>query len=587
MNPLSSRVTCVVRATALTACLAVGCCCGTAAAATAELVVSDSPLRVIDGDSDAVTTRLVLDRQKYEELKSADSALLRDFPLSETRSVDLIVDRIEVFAPDARVVLATERGDVPVERPDVLLLGGEVLGEPGSTVFLGLSPHGCNGFVELGQEVFVVSSGRYGEGHDTVVYNLTTLPSGTIDWCEWQCYSDQVYIPGALLWAEAQSQGRADQSLRDAPCRVGEIALETDWEFTGDLFGGDTDASGAYATLLTGAISGVYTRDLNVRLEIVFLRLWPDPDDPWDQDNTGDQLYQFQDYWNAYMTHVERHVAHFLSGRPLGGGIAYYPGLCYPEYDYALSANLAGYFPYPLEDNHPQNWDPYVFAHENGHIFGGPHTHDMSPPIDGCAWGDCSVCPHGTIMSYCHTCEGGMTNIELRFHPRVINEEILPFLQDGAPCDLTVNPVTISDHPDSQTVCLGDFVLFAVAAEGQPPLSYQWRKDELDIPDAMESTYEIEAAAFEDAGVYDVIVTNTCGSVLSDSATLTVEDCCPGDIDGDGDTDHSDLGILLTAWDSQPGDPNWDERADLDGNGHVGHSDLGILLTDWGCGVEP
>ncbi len=60
---------------------------------------------------------------------------------------------------------------------------------------------------------------------------------------------------------------------------------------------------------------------------------------------------------------------------------------------------------------------------------------------------------------------------------------------------------------------------------------------------------------------------------------------CVGDVDGDGDTDHSDLGALLAAWGSQPGDPNWNPGADLDGNGEVGHSDLGILLADWGCGV--
>lgn len=59
----------------------------------------------------------------------------------------------------------------------------------------------------------------------------------------------------------------------------------------------------------------------------------------------------------------------------------------------------------------------------------------------------------------------------------------------------------------------------------------------------------------------------------------------PGDCDDDGDVDQSDLGILLAAWDSRPGDDNWDYRADLDGDGHVGQSDLGILLSNWGCGA--
>lgn len=58
-----------------------------------------------------------------------------------------------------------------------------------------------------------------------------------------------------------------------------------------------------------------------------------------------------------------------------------------------------------------------------------------------------------------------------------------------------------------------------------------------------------------------------------------------GDCDDDGDVDQSDLGILLAAWDSHPGDDNWDYRADLDGDGHVYQSDLGILLANWGYGI--
>ena len=60
---------------------------------------------------------------------------------------------------------------------------------------------------------------------------------------------------------------------------------------------------------------------------------------------------------------------------------------------------------------------------------------------------------------------------------------------------------------------------------------------------------------------------------------------CVGDVDGDNDTDHADLGALLGAWCSHEGDPNWNPEADFDGDGHVGHGDLGVLLGDWGCGT--
>jgi hypothetical protein len=53
---------------------------------------------------------------------------------------------------------------------------------------------------------------------------------------------------------------------------------------------------------------------------------------------------------------------------------------------------------------------------------------------------------------------------------------------------------------------------------------------------------------------------------------------CPGDLDGDDDTDMSDLGILLAAWEL-------DDGGDLDGDGDTDISDLGILLADFGCGT--
>ena len=61
---------------------------------------------------------------------------------------------------------------------------------------------------------------------------------------------------------------------------------------------------------------------------------------------------------------------------------------------------------------------------------------------------------------------------------------------------------------------------------------------------------------------------------------------CVGDLDGDNDTDHSDLGILLGDWGCVGSDPD-DCPGDLDGDYDTDHSDLGILLGDWGCGTAP
>jgi len=80
----------------------------------------------------------------------------------------------------------------------------------------------------------------------------------------------------------------------------------------------------------------------------------------------------------------------------------------------------------------------------------------------------------------------------------------------------------ITTQPTSQTVAEGSSVSFSVVASGTATLSYQWRKGGTSISGATSATYSISAAASSDAGSYDVIVSNSAGSVTSSAATLTV-----------------------------------------------------------------
>ncbi len=66
---------------------------------------------------------------------------------------------------------------------------------------------------------------------------------------------------------------------------------------------------------------------------------------------------------------------------------------------------------------------------------------------------------------------------------------------------------------------------------------------------------------------------------------LGVQGACPGDLDGDGDTDLSDLAALLSAYGSFEGDPDYNPAADLDEDGDVDLPDLAALLADYGCGA--
>ena len=79
-----------------------------------------------------------------------------------------------------------------------------------------------------------------------------------------------------------------------------------------------------------------------------------------------------------------------------------------------------------------------------------------------------------------------------------------------------------TSDPSSATKTVGDSVSFSVTASGTAPLSYQWRKGGVDISGANSSSYSIASVLTSDAGSYDVVVSNGCGSVTSGAATLTV-----------------------------------------------------------------
>jgi hypothetical protein len=88
---------------------------------------------------------------------------------------------------------------------------------------------------------------------------------------------------------------------------------------------------------------------------------------------------------------------------------------------------------------------------------------------------------------------------------------------------LTVNTAPSSTtQPSASLVTVGSAASFSVAATGTAPLSYQWRKDGAAISGATSSTYTISSTKTTDAGSYTVVVTNSIGSVTSNSTVLTI-----------------------------------------------------------------
>jgi len=100
----------------------------------------------------------------------------------------------------------------------------------------------------------------------------------------------------------------------------------------------------------------------------------------------------------------------------------------------------------------------------------------------------------------------------------------------AATLTVTVAPVapTITTPPANQTVSVGQSATFTVVAAGTAPLSYQWQKNGANVAGATSASYATPVTTTSDSGsTFDVIVSNTVGTVTSTAATLTVNAVAP------------------------------------------------------------
>jgi subtilisin-like proprotein convertase family protein len=152
----------------------------------------------------------------------------------------------------------------------------------------------------------------------------------------------------------------------------------------------------------------------------------------------------------------------------------------------------------------------------------------------------------------------------------------------------------ITGQPQNQLVCAGDPATFTVVATGTS-LTYDWRRNGTSIGAPSLPTLSIGAASASNAGSYTCVISNSCNTVTSNAATLTLRAAndpacanpCEYDYNQDENVDLTDAQLmaqvaagLITAdpsWLS--GDLNNDENADL--------TDAQILAQYVASGVCP
>jgi hypothetical protein len=390
-----------------------------------------NPFEVIAEDPERI--RMRVHAEVLAELASREAAILGPVRVYGGEDLDLDVARLPApYVPGAPVLV-----DGELQAPDFAgttsLWVGTVAGEPDSEVFLALSNSGSRGWIRRGNEFqHLLARPRAGgnwSGADVLLVRDAELRARDLG-PEFVCATDDLTRLGprlrGALPVPGSSSGSIGMSTQAAKVLEVEIAVETDYQFY-QLFS-SLPAATAYIEALFGAVSMRYRQQIKTVLSMSYLALYTTNSDPWLQQDVGgnciDVLYEFQNAWNSGGAPVLSDLYHLVSGANLGCGVAWLPGLCDQIYGFAVSGNVNGQLPFPVGQG-PLNWDFMVFAHELGHNFGSPHTHSYCPPLDECApagyFGACQTqqtcTTSGTVMSYCHLCSGGLSNITTYFHP--------------------------------------------------------------------------------------------------------------------------------------------------------------------------
>ena len=362
----------------------------------------------------------------------------------EARTVALSLERFEVFTPDARVLVQGPGGRKLVAPPRRAYFRGEVADDPGSLAFLAVGEDNeTRGLVMSRERVFVLGA-EEGARPDEALISRAFDETAAGEGRSWRCAAGD--LARDVTGGAGELRGLFDSALEEvtAPASAQysmRVSIETDFEFF-SLFG-SVDLTAAYIGDLMGAMSAIYYRDVGTTLRVNLVSLWTTSNDPWTATSSTGALCELGTWWhtNRPQASYPRGTVHMMSGKNLGGGVAWLGVLCGSDFAaqptcaanqyggaYGVTGNMSGSF---NPNSATVVWDLEATSHEIGHNFNSPHSHCYNniptsglPSVDqcygsepGCYSGAQSLPAggKGTIMSYCHLLGGGMNNIALSF----------------------------------------------------------------------------------------------------------------------------------------------------------------------------
>lgn len=307
-------------------------------------------------------------------------------PVSSQKSITLELIPIQIFAPNFRVI---DSKNQVVNINKGIYYKGIIQGDKNSVVSIGIANGEISGVISNDEGNFII--GKLDKSSEYIYYNDKDLilKSGFI------CGVEDNDLMKPLI-----NENKANSTTNNVACSAVDIYVEADNAIYTAQGSNMTTASN-FVNALFGQVAVLYNNE-NITIQISELKIWNTADPYISATTTSNML-------NAFGTQVGNtfngDLAHLISGRSLGGGVAWLDVLC--SKGTGISANINS----TVVNVPTYSWNVEVVTHEMGHNFGSPHTQSCSwvgGAIDNCytTEGGCPAGPApvngGTIMSYCH-----------------------------------------------------------------------------------------------------------------------------------------------------------------------------------------
>lgn len=296
--------------------------------------------------------------------------------------------KVALTTADFSAAALSGDGDLsPLPAPEGVHYRGVVAGIPGSIACLSFFDREISGMLMMDDQTFILGP-LEDDPEQLVLYETRDLKASLAH----ACYTDE-----SLDFSQAP--GGIEE--RGVGCKTVPIYFECDYKLYQDK-GSSTTNTTNYVTALFNQVSTLYAAE-NIGVAISQIYVWTTPDPYMGYNSTSSVLTAFR---STRGTNFNGNLAHFLSTRSLGGGIAYLDVICLKQYAFGVSGITTSFQNVPT-----YSWSVEVVTHELGHNLGSWHTQSCNWPngaLDNCVSpeGNCSPGPPpnngGTIMSYCH-----------------------------------------------------------------------------------------------------------------------------------------------------------------------------------------